>query len=360
MGSWCSIWCKKSTARRKRTQKTGNTDFISYSVSENLGPFQSQHNANGLDVEQIFELGKSILNDLQVDNSIPQDLVYDSLTKLSDISKDFVKKAENVLHDLQIFKRDELVQEWISRLDRELAKNNAQYVTSASRWINVAFLGAGKASDMSSPIDFRIHIRLASGFRMLKDWENAKIQLELARLLSPRDMMVIRELGRCALELRHENEALKYLNEMKDLDHDIYDGDPEAFNLHIRILITKNDWPKAFELLKNVNSQLSGDTYIANMLAIAVMKVEGIESARKYFQRLRLLEEKQSGSSIWSIGNQINAALGLGEIDSAKILLEQLKKKPDASPNRESITRYFDEIIESQPKLDFKWKEYWP
>jgi hypothetical protein len=279
---------------------------------------------------------------------------------LYETTKKFVNDAKQSLRELQIFKHEALVQEWLSRLDLELAADNAQYIHSARRWINIAFLGAGKAGEMGSPIDFRIHIRLATGFRLLKDWESAKSQLELAKLLSPRDMMVLRELGRTELELGQPKAALGYLKEMKDLDESVFEGDPEAFNLHVRILITNSDWPGAYEQLKTAGALLAQDTYVANMLAIASLKVEGPESAQKYFRKLKDLEKKQVGKNVWSLGNRVNAALGLRNAEEAQVLLNKLRGEPDANRNKDSIARYFDDIVESQQGFDFDWRQYWP
>ncbi len=112
----------------------------------------------------------------------------------------FVEDAQDILPGPPIHQRQDLVLEWTARLDTQLAKNNPAFVRSARRWINIAFLGAAKADDKETPIDFRLHSRLAEGFRRLKEWERAKEQLLLAQQLSPRDMLVLRELGRAELE----------------------------------------------------------------------------------------------------------------------------------------------------------------
>ena len=326
---------------------------------ENLGPFQSQQVADGLDAEQIKALSKSVLSDLR-DEEIPGDFVDNALLELNETSRKFVLDAQQSLRELEIFKREDLVQEWLSRLDKELAADNARYIHSACRWINIAFLGAGKADEMETPIDFRIHTRLATGFRFLKDWENTKSQLELARFLSPRDMLVLRELGRTSLEMGQTQAAIDYLDEMKALDTKIFDGDPEAFNLYTRILITNNDWPGALEHLKKASPMLSKDTYVANMLAIAALKIEGAESAQKYFNKSKTLEKKFGGKSIWSLGNLVNASLGLQDKEEAQFLLNELKTNTEANQNKGSISRYFDDIIELQDGFSFNWRNYWP
>ena len=329
--------------------------------SEDLGPFGKDQIADGLDINAMVALGRDVLSKLRdKEDGVPGSYVDDALLKLSDTSRAFIENAQQALRSLQIFQREDLVQEWLSRLDKELGDQNAQYVNSAYRWINVAFLGEGKAGETKVPIDFRIHVRLSTGFRLLKDWENAKVQLKLANRLSPRDMMVLRELGRTELELKHPKEALTYFHQMLRLDENVFDGDPDALNLYVRILITDNDWPGALEQLQKAGSLSEKDSYVANMLAISAMKVEGAKSARKYFLNLRNLEKKRGGKSIWSLGNLVNAALGLADEDDAIALLTELKDSPDASQYKDSITRYFSDIVEAQEDFDFDWKQYWP
>jgi hypothetical protein len=96
------------------------------------------------------------------------------------------------------------------------------------------------------------------------------------------------------------------------------------------------------------------------MLAIAATKVDGSKSAEKYYRKLLDLEEKKGGKSVWSLGNRVNAALGLQNAEEAKLLLNKLRDEPEANQNKESIARYFDEIVDAQHGFDFNWRQHWP
>lgn len=328
-------------------------------ATEGLGPFQTQQVADGLDVGEMEELGDIVLECLR-DDPIPTKTVNQNLRTLNQRTQEFVLAAHEAMRELQIFKREDVVQEWLSRLNQHLADKDAQYVRSARRWINVAFLGVGHADSHETPVDFRLHLRLAQGFRLLKEWENARHQLKLARQLSPRDMMVLRDLGRSELELGHPKEALVCFNEMKALDEGVFRSDPEALNLFVRILITNADWQGAYEQLNSAGKELADDTYVVNMLAIATAVVKGPSEANVHFQRLQALEGRDDGKSIWSIGNMVNAALGTGDEANAREWLERLKDMPEANRNRDSITRYFDTIVGTRPDFEFDWQQCWP
>ena len=128
-------------------------------------------------------------------------------------------------------------------------------------------------------------------------------------------------------------------------------------------MIESNDWPGASKLLQKATELARRSSYVANMRAIATMKVEGAQNAQHYFEQLREFEEKSGSKDFWSLGNQVNAALGLGNTAKADALLEKLSRIPEAYDNRESVARYFDEIINLRKKHDdgfeYNWKAKW-
>ena len=326
---------------------------------ENLGPFQSQQIANGLNVDQVVAMTRSVLSQLR-DAVIPGEYIDETLMTLREKSSEFVDSAKTLLRELQVYRREDLVQEWLTRIDKELAKDNPGYVNAATRWISVAFLGAGKAGNENIPIDFRLHVRLASGFIKLKNWKKAKVQLKLARAISPRDMLIQRELGRVEIELGNTEKAKIYLEEMRALDSHATSSDPEALNLYVRILISEGNWSDAYDVLQDANELAENDTYVANMLAIATLKDKGREKAKALFSKLEIMEKRAGSDGIWALGNLTNAALGQGKKEDAIRYLRQLRESAEAQRYRISITRYFDDIANAYPDLEFNWRSVWP
>jgi hypothetical protein len=201
--------------------------------NEEMGPFQSVQVADGLNPENLYELSLAFQSSLRqrLDREGSRDIDR-AMSKLEQSCAGFVEDAETIFRDLPISQRQDLVLEWTARLDTNLAKGNAAFVRSARRWINIAFLGAAreKADDKQTPIDFRLHVRLAEGFRQLKEWGRAKEQLLLAQQLSPRDMLVLRELGRAELETNKKDTkaARELISRMRNLDPDVLAADSRS------------------------------------------------------------------------------------------------------------------------------------
>jgi hypothetical protein len=330
--------------------------------NEEMGPFQSVQVADGLNPENLYELSLAFQSSLRqrLDREGSRDIDR-AMSKLEQSCAGFVEDAETIFRDLPISQRQDLVLEWTARLDTNLAKGNAAFVRSARRWINIAFLGAAreKADDKQTPIDFRLHVRLAEGFRQLKEWGRAKEQLLLAQQLSPRDMLVLRELGRAELETNKKDTkaARELISRMRNLDPDVLAADEEALMLQVRIFVEDNDWAAAAEVLDRAPDLARESTYVANMRAVAALHVDS-PNTKRYFQDLFDRERQGGRRDIWTLGNLVNAALGLRDYEAADKYLDELAQNPDAAVHKDSIGRYFDDIVRLT-RSDYNWRSKW-
>jgi hypothetical protein len=330
--------------------------------SEEMGPFQSVQVADGLNAENLYELSLAFQSSLRqrLDREGSRDIDR-AMSKLEQSCAGFVEDAQKIFRDLPISQRQDLVLEWTARLDTNLAKGNAAFVRSARRWINIAFLGAAKekADDKQTPIDFRLHVRLAEGFRQLKEWGRAKEQLLLAQQLSPRDMLVLRELGRAELETNKKDTkaARELISRMKNLDPDVLAADEEALMLQVRIFVEDNDWAAAAEVLDKAPDLARESTYVANMRAVAALHVDS-PNTKRYFQDLLDRERKGGRRDMWTLGNLVNAALALGDNEAADKYLGELGQNPEAAVQKDSIARYFDDIVRLT-KSEYNWRSKW-
>jgi hypothetical protein len=330
--------------------------------NEEMGPFQSVQVADGLNAENLYELSLAFQSSLRqrLDRESSRDIDR-AMSKLEQSCAGFVEDALKIFRDLPISQRQDLVLEWTARLDTNLAKGNAAFVRSARRWINIAFLGAAKekADDKQTPIDFRLHVRLAEGFRQLKEWGRAKEQLLLAQQLSPRDMLVLRELGRAELETNKKDTkaARELLSRMKNLDPDVLAADEEALMLQVRIFVEDNDWAAAAEVLDRAPDLARESTYVANMRAVAALHVDS-PNTKRYFQDLLDRERKGGRRDMWTLGNLVNAALALGDTEAADKYLGELGRNPEAALQKDSIGRYFDDIVRLT-RSDYDWRSKW-
>jgi hypothetical protein len=334
---------------------------------EKMGPFDHVQVVDGLKSDRLSTLLEQFLESLR-SQLAPSDQgrINKSMRFLNQSCDEFVEQADQILQNLPIHQRQDLVLEWASRLDANL-KNNPAFVRSARRWINIAFLGPEKADDKETPIDFRLHSRLAEGFRRLKEWARAKEQLLLAQQLSPRDMLVLRELGRAELEANSNNTddakadaaraASAVFEKMERYDPQVLTADDEALNLKVRIFVASKNWAGAHRVLSSARNLAQESSYVANMRAIAALKT-GSADAKSYFDELLERERSAKPPNIWSQGNMINAALALGKAEEAERCLAELAREREARENFDSISRYFDEIAQWS-KINYDWKARW-
>lgn len=328
------------------------------SIGDDLGPFKHIQITNGLHQIDLQKFLKNMLTDFLGKEGVEDRLIYDGIEGLSEAVRTFLPKAREALKSTPVYKTEGLIQEWLSRLDRHLERKEYEKIRTSRRWINIAFIGIGGA-EAEEPIDFRIHMRLGHGFSALKDWKAAGTQLELARKLSPRDMFCLRMLGRVELELNGFSAAQEVIKEMMEYDPDILTKDEEAVALQYRIFADQGSWVDALGLLDKAANLAVKSYYLANLRALAAMKLDGLGSALARFKELLMIVQKSGDRSVYAHGTAVNACLALGDSKAAE---EELKAVNDFNESKDtlgSISKYYDLISEERRKIDRDFNFQW-
>jgi len=328
------------------------------SIGDDLGPFDHIQTTNGLHQTDLQKFLKNMLTDFMGKTGVEDRLIFDGIEGLSETVKAFLPKAQEALKSAPVYKTEDLIQEWLSRLDRQLERKEYEKIRTSRRWINIAFLGTGGA-EAEEPIDFRIHMRLAYGLSALKDWQAARTQLDLARKLSPRDMFCLRMLGRVELELNGYSAAQELIKEMMEFDPAILTKDEEAVALQYRLFADQGSWVDALELLDKAAALAAKSYYLANLRALATMKVDGLRSALARFKEVTSIVEKSGDRSIYAHGTAVNAYLAIGDSNAAEEELTAVNNLNESKDTLGSISKYYDLISEERRKLDrdfdFQW-----
>lgn len=330
----------------------GRVRVLNFGIpTSDMGPFAGDQSKDGRSPESVFEFAFELLGTFKSDLG---EKTYDrSLTKLKDKAGNFVSKALDDLRYTPIPASEPLVQNWLGQLDSALTDKNYHWAASAKRWINIAFLGIGKADDLE-PIDFRIHLRLARAFEAINDKAEAIRQLQLARGLSPNDMLVMRNLGK--LFRGHDIAQLeKTLKHMQEMDPHVFSEDREAIALKVGALFDKGAYASVIDVLNGANSNvIESDTYLLTWRAIATLKHNGIEAARSSFAAI----EKRVGpnpDNFWDQASLINALMAKGDKGLAHEALQKLAVFRESKAHVQSAAKYFDEIA-SAANLDIPWR----
>lgn len=323
--------------------------------NQDLGPFGSQQSSNGLDEDDVVKFMSDLLFEYK-DDLREQDF-KSGFTGLERNARSFVTGAKEDLRRTPIYPTEGVVQEWLDRLDEAHERNDDAWIVAATRWINVAFLGSKNADahTKGEAVDFRIHMRIAEAHKRLGQWPDAIQQLELAASLSPNDLVVLRELGRAYRETKDMARLQRIMEQMEELDPEIFRKDREGVALRCGYFAKLEQWTQVDELLSNADERLvARDNYLANWRAIACMKAQGPEKSKPLFQQLRrVLTER--GKGFWDDATLVNALLALDEQDHARELLKKLDLPNQSKDDVASASRFYDEIIESFGH-EFDWK----
>ncbi len=318
-----------------------------------LGPFERDQTVDGLNqgkmlafIEELTEDYRSRLDAKKLNKN----------WKTMDLKiAEFVDGASEDLRYTPILATEDIVQEWLGRIDDALARQDASWIAAARRWINVAFLGAGNVDELK-PIDFRIHSRLASGHERAKDWPRAVTELKLAAELSPNDIPILVRLGRALLSAGQRDQVSDHLKTLETLDKNVFISDREAITLHCRFLADSNDWPAVDQLLATAAASLvAQDEYLATWRALASMRVNGAAESQKWFRQLK--EATATREGFWGLASHLNAVFAVGWKDTAEVehLLGKLDLPSQPANHIESATRYYDEILKAYGKnLDWR------
>jgi tetratricopeptide (TPR) repeat protein len=316
-----------------------------------MGPFAGDQTKDGRSVEAVSEFAAELLDTFKIELGTTHSK---ALRQVDEKAKTFVEEALDDLRFSPIPASEPLIQNWLSQLDEALAKKNYHWVASAKRWINIAFLGVGNA-DACEPTDFRIHLRLAKAFEGIKNKHEAIQQLNLARRLSPNDMIVHRTLGKIYRE--YNPTALKQtLACMEEMDPKVFSEDREAIALKLGYLFDMGCYDQVVKLLNEANQVvIESDNYLLNWRALATLKDGSLEQART---RYATMERKigPNPDNFWDQASLVNALMARCAETEVINALEKLATYNEPIDNWRSAVKYFDEIS-ATAGLSVPWRK---
>ena len=182
----------------------------------------------------------------------------------------------------------------------------------------------------------RLWMRRSSGCGLsvrpkAKNHKRAIAQLNLARQLAPRDIFVLRHLGKALIDAGDLDEARKVLDRIDQLDRKAVVQNTECAALAAR-------WHRVSKNLKPAQSVLEAalkanpqSYYLADLLAqVYAEDGRATEAAAAYREVLRIIEKLEEDGT-WAKASTATARFFLGEDEQAIALLQAIRAKmPDA------------------------------
>jgi tetratricopeptide (TPR) repeat protein len=307
------------------------TDQIPSPIRDSKAQFR-----RGDQLDDLKSLLREILNDYR--NELSGDRVSEFGEKINEVLKAYLAKVQAALLNAPAVASPAVLEEWRLRLDEIMNQNRPSEVAQLHDWMDVAF-GRG-AKDRPQPLDLRIHSRLADLYLKAGKQDRAIEQLDLARQLAPRDIYVLRTLGRAYLQKEDREQAKVIIDRIAELDGNAFVRNAECAALLGRWYRSGRNPAKAAEVYEAALDANPNSYYLANLVAEVLLEAGRNKEAGDAFRRALDIIEKLTETNIWTHASAANAAFFLGEDERAVLHLKAAAGKKELdTDSRASIER---------------------
>lgn len=276
------------------------------------------------DVETLFN---EILDQYQ--SELKKERYRAAVKNLDETIETYLQAIQQPLLKAPMLPTPEVIEEWRIRLDEVLTRNRASEVEHLHDWLDIAF---GRDRDeQPRPLDLRIHGRLADLYIKSRNYGRAIEQLELSRQLAPRDIYVLRQLGKAYLDSGERDRAKATIDLIVELDKKALVHNAECAALGARWYREGGNPGKAADILRAALDADPESYYLANLLGEVALESAQIPAARDAFERALDIIGRLRETNIWTHATAANAAFVLGKDElAAKNLKAIAETKPDA------------------------------
>jgi tetratricopeptide (TPR) repeat protein len=191
-----------------------------------------------------------------------------------------------------------------------------------------------------------VHRRLAelyqaSGKSALPD---AKRQLEYARTIAPRDILILRALGKVKLDDGDKDGCEDILKDIEEMDDEAFRKNPENAALKARYLRERGDCQGEIDVLKEAFGNMPESHYVGDLLGQALLEADQAENAKKIYMRVLETMSDLVTDNVWSEATRLTAAIVCDKDEVLRAALERLDElRPDAGA-RQSISRGIERV----------------
>ena len=296
---------------------------------------QSKRGDRGAEVKQLL---KDVVDEYRDDMGI--DAISSAFEKMNDTVEKYLAIVAESLMDAPALATSVVIEEWRIRLDQLLEQNRQSEAEYLQDWMDVAF--GRSRTGQKQPLDLRIHSRLADLYLKAGKHARAIEQLQLARLLAPRDIYVLRTLGRAYLDSGERAEAKAVIDRIVRLDAEALGRNVECAALAARWYREEGNHAEAAGVLAKALEHNGDSYYLANLLGEAWLQAGDLEKSRAAFRRsLEIIQKLEAlrGTNVWTNASAANAAFVLGEDERAASLLRAASRLNPDSGSLASIER---------------------
>lgn len=258
--------------------------------------------------------------------------------------KAYLKTIDAILLKLPHAVTEAGIQEWLARLDdleREKRLSEAPVLES---WLDVAF--GREANDKLRPLDVRIHRRFGELYVDGGRPGDAARQFELARQLAPRDIFVLRGLGKAYLDVKDSTKVGSVLADIETLDPMAFERNAENAALKARWYEQNGNLLGARDALAVAYQNVPSSYYLGDRLGqILITLGERGKAKEIYSQILRTLSELRE-QNVWTHATALSAAIVCDDDAEVNRALDQLRELRPSRGEIESIERGVSKLLQ--------------
>jgi tetratricopeptide (TPR) repeat protein len=217
-------------------------------------------------------------------------------------------------------------------------------VKTVHDWLNIAF---GRDRE-DKPLDVRLHRRMGELYLNARNYDDAATQFELARQLSPRDILILRELGRAYLGKERFGKTSEVIAQIEKLD-------PTAFERNVECAALKGRWLRntdpaaAREVYRKAFQHNPNSYYIGDLLGQMELQLGDEADARNTYKQVLEIINGLAETNLWIQATAANAAI-VAKAD-ASVIRQKLNEIRNFHPSPENLRSIEDGLRRIQKAL---------
>jgi tetratricopeptide (TPR) repeat protein len=277
---------------------------------------------------------------------LPNHRVAEFGRKKDAVVRRYLERVQRFLRNAPAVASAAMIEVWLQRLDDLRRENRASEVGQLRDWMD---LSLGRAGETLPPLDLRVHTRLADLYLRAKQPRQAIEQLDLALQLAPRDIFVLRQLGRAHLDDGNRASAKEAIDRIDDLSPQAHARSPECAALAARWHGEGGDHAAAAKVLQPALANNPNSHYLANLLAEQQLQAGQAADAAQTYRRALAIVAQLEEQNVWALATQANAQFFFGNDAQSAAILARIHALDESSGTWASIRRGLDKVAVAVP-----------
>jgi tetratricopeptide (TPR) repeat protein len=255
----------------------------------------------------------------------------------------YLERVGLMLRKLPLVITEAAIQEWLGRLDELEQNDRASETEVLENWIDITF--GREADDRKRPIDVRIHRRLGELYSAAGRASDAARQLQLARQLAPRDIFILRRLGKALLDQKEFKAAETVLLDIEDLDKTAFERNSENAALRARWYRENHDFLKEREVLEAAYHNNPKSYYLGDLLGQPLLALKENAKAKEIYSQVLAILSDLREQNVWTASTALSAAVVCDDTEARRQILNELRALKPSRGELDSIERGLSRIL---------------